>query len=66
MNALMNEYVVWGGPIVTRAVALADCREQGISDKGIDVLVFGRQAVPAPADPEAHVAMLAHIRATFG
>ena len=60
---VMNEYVVWGGPIVTRAEAHADCKAQGLDAKAIDILVFGRQAVPAPADPAANSALLAQIRA---
>jgi hypothetical protein len=63
ITAVMNEYVVWGGPVVTRAEAFADCKAKGIPAKGIDILVFGRQSVPAPADPEAHVEMLRQIQA---
>jgi hypothetical protein len=63
VTQVMNEYVMWGGPIVTRATAYADCKAQGFDAKAIDILVFGRQAVPTPADPEAHVAFLGQIRA---
>lgn len=63
VQQVMDEYVVWGGPIVTRSEAVADCKLQGFDAKAIDVLVFGRKAVPAPADPAAHVAFLRQIQA---
>lgn len=56
VNDLMNEYVNWGGPVITRAVAREDCILKGFDHKAIDILVFGRQGVPAPADPAAHLA----------
>lgn len=66
IDRLMAEYVVWGGPVVTRAEALADCKAQGLDAQAIDVLVFGRAAVPAPDDPAAHSEMLRRIRALVG
>jgi len=66
VQAVMNEYVMWGGPIVTRAEAFADCKAKGFDDKAIDVLVFGRQAVAAPENPAAHVAFLRQIQAMEG
>lgn len=63
VQQVMAEYVVWGGPIVTRAEAYADCKAQGFDARAIDMLVFGRNSVPAPADPAAHVAFLRQIQA---
>lgn len=56
IDQVMNEYVNWGGPIITRAVAREDCILKGFDAKAIDTLVFGRRSVPAPADPAAHLA----------
>jgi hypothetical protein len=63
LDAVLDEYVVWGGPIITRREALADCRANGFDDKAIDTLVFGRREVPAPADPAANLAFLRQIQA---
>jgi hypothetical protein len=65
MTALMNEYVVWGGPIVTRREALADMQSRGFDARAIDISVFGRKAVEAPENPEAHVAFLRQIQAQW-
>lgn len=63
LDQVLDEYVVWGGPIITRREALADCKAKGFGAKAIDVLVFGRREVDAPADPAAHVACLRQIQA---
>ncbi len=63
---LMNEYIAWGGPIVTRAEARADMLARGFDAKAIDVCVFGRRSVEAPADPAAHVAFLRQIQQLDG
>lgn len=63
IDAVLDEYVVWGGPIVTRREALADMRTRGFDARAIDISVFGRQSVEAPADPAAHVAFLRRIQA---
>lgn len=55
LDLVLDEYVAWGGPVITRRVALQDCRDRGFSDKAIDVLVFGRTEVPAPENPEWHL-----------
>lgn len=66
ITLVMNEYVNWGGPIITRAMAREDCILKGYDAKAIDILVFGRQSVPAPADPEAHVAFHRQVQVTEG
>jgi hypothetical protein len=63
VTAVMNEYVVWGGPIVTRREALADMQSRGFDARAIDICVFGRKAVEAPENPEQHVAFLRQIQA---
>ena len=63
IERVLDEYVVWGGPVVTRREVLADCQSKGFDARQIDVLVFGRQSVAAPADPAAHVAFLRQIQA---
>jgi hypothetical protein len=65
LTTLMNEYVVWGGPIVTRREALADMQSRGFDARAIDISVFGRKAVEAPENPEAHVAFLRQIQARW-
>ena len=60
---VMNEYVVWGGPIVTRAEAYADMTARGFDARAIDISVFGRQSVEAPENPEAHLAFFRQIQA---
>lgn len=63
IDQVLDQYVVWGGPVVTRREALADCRSKGLDAKAIDISVFGRREVPAPSDPAAHVAFLRQIQA---
>jgi hypothetical protein len=63
VQAVMNEYVIWGGPIVTRAVAYADMKARGFDARAIDISVFGRKAVEAPADPAAHLAFFRQVQA---
>lgn len=63
IQQVMDEYVMWGGPIVTRAEAYADMKARGFDARAIDINVFGRAAVPAPEDPSAHVAFLRQIQA---
>lgn len=63
IDRILDEYVVWGGPIVTRREALADMRTRGFDARAIDISVFGRKSVEAPADPAAHVAFLREIQA---
>jgi hypothetical protein len=55
IDKVLDEYVPWGGPIVQRRVLLAEMREQGFDAKAIDFWVFGRNAVPAPENPEWHL-----------
>ena len=57
VDLVLDEYVVYGGPIITRRELLSTLREQGASAKFIDFWVFGRTSVPAPVDPAAHLAM---------
>lgn len=59
---VMNEYVQWGGPIVTRIEAYNDCIAKGMTAREADYCAFGRQAVPAPADPAGHLAFLRQIQ----
>lgn len=61
IDRVLDEYVNWGGPIITRREVLADVKAKGFSAREIDILVFGRTEVPAPADPAAHSAMHAQI-----
>lgn len=63
IQQVMNEYVMWGGPIVTRKVAYDDCIAKGMTPRQADYCAFGRQSVPAPADPAAHLAFLRQIQA---
>ncbi len=63
VEQVMNEYVAWGGPIVTRQVAYDDCIAKGMSAHAADYCAFGRQSVEAPADPAAHLAFLRTIQA---
>lgn len=63
IDQVLDQYVMWGGPVVTRREALADCQAKGFNSREIDILVFGRQSVEAPADPAAHVAFLRQIQA---
>lgn len=66
MTSLMNEYIVWGGPIVTRAEAVKDAQLRGLSAKCIDISIFGRKAVDAPECPEWHVDFLRQIQQMDG
>lgn len=63
VQQVMDEYVVWGGPIVTRAEAYADCIAQGMDARQADYCAFARKAVPTPADPAANLAFLRQIQA---
>ena len=63
IDNLMDEYIMWGGPIVTRREALADMQSRGFDARAIDISVFGRKAVEAPENPEQHVAFLRQIQA---
>ena len=63
IDRVLDEYVVWGGPSITRREALADCRAKGFDDKAIDVLVFGRSQAETPADPAAHLAFWRQVQA---
>lgn len=62
VTAVMNEYIPWGGPVITRAEAYADMKARGFDAKAIDISVFGRQAIPAPEDPAAHLAFFRRIQ----
>lgn len=62
----MNEYVMWGGPIVTRHEAYKDCIAKGMDARQADYCAFGRQSVPAPEDPAAHLAFLRRIQMAEG
>jgi hypothetical protein len=66
VQAVMNEYVMWGGPIVTRKMAYDDAIASGFTAREADYMTFGRKAVEAPADPAAHVAFLRQIQALEG
>lgn len=61
IDQVMDEYVVWGGPIVTRKMAYDDAIASGFTAHQADYMAFGRKAVDAPADPAAHVAFLRQI-----
>jgi hypothetical protein len=63
IDTILDEYVVWGGPVVTRREALADMQSRGFDARAIDISVFGRQAVEAPENPAEHVAFLRQIQA---
>ena len=63
LDQVLDEYVMWGGPVVTRREALADCRAKNMSAREIDAHVFGRRSVEAPVNPEQHVAILRQIQA---
>jgi len=66
IDKVMNEYVVWGGPIVTRHEAYKDCIARGMSVQQADYCAFGRQAVPAPENPEANLDFLRRIQFAEG
>lgn len=51
VDALMAEYVNWGGPIITRAEAYRSAVAEGITGPQLDYVIFSRTAVPAPEDP---------------
>lgn len=55
IDKVLDEYVTWGGPIVTRRDVLNHMRAEGFDAKAIDFWVFGRNAVPAPENPEWHL-----------
>jgi hypothetical protein len=61
VDRVMAEYVCWGGPVVTRAVAYRSAIRAGFA--GLDAAnhVFIRPTVPAPDDPDAERAFLARI-----
>lgn len=63
IDQVMNEYVMWGGPVITRAEAYADMKARGFDARAIDISVFGRAAVPAPEDPAAHLDFFRRIQA---
>jgi hypothetical protein len=66
VTAIMSEYVMWGGPIVTRAEAARDCQLRGFSHGMLDYTVFSRPAVEAPEDPEMHSDFLRRIQVADG
>lgn len=66
IDKVLDEYVVWGGPIVTRREALADAKLRGFSARQIDYCIFGRREVEAPADPAAHSDFLYRIQSMDG
>jgi hypothetical protein len=66
VTEFMNEYVAWGGPIVTRKVAYDDCILKGFTAHQADFMAFGRKAVEAPADPAGHLAFLRRIQMAEG
>ncbi len=66
VTEFMNEYVAWGGPIVTRKVAYDDCIAKGMTAHEADYCAFGRQSVPAPEDPAGHLAFLRSIQLAEG
>jgi len=63
VDTVLDQYVVWGGPVVTRREAMADCKAKGFDARAIDTLVFGRREALAPADPRAEVEFLRQIQA---
>ena len=63
LDVVLDEYVMWGGPVVQRRVALADMQARGFDARAIDISVFGRKAVEAPESPEAHLAFIREIQA---
>lgn len=66
VQQVMDEYVMWGGPIVTRHEAYKDCIAKGMIAHEADYCAFGRQSVPAPEDPSAHLAFLRSIQSAEG
>lgn len=66
VQAVMNEYVMWGGPVVTRHEAYKDGQLRGFDARMLDYTVFGRPAVAAPENPEWHVEFLRHIQEMDG
>jgi hypothetical protein len=66
VQQVMNEYVVWGGPIVTRHEAYKDCIAKGMTTREADYCAFARQSVEAPEDPAAHLAFLRRIQLAEG
>lgn len=66
IDLVLDEYVNWGGPVVTRREALADAKLRGFTDREIDIAIFGRRTVEAPADVVANVAFLSRIRQLEG
>lgn len=62
VQQVMDEYIVFGGPIITRKVAYDDCIAQGFTAHEADYIAFARTAVPAPADPAAHLAFFRQIQ----
>jgi hypothetical protein len=63
IQQVMDEYVVFGGPIITRKVAYDDCIARSFTAHEADYIAFARKAVPAPADPAAHLAFFRQIQA---
>lgn len=66
VTIVMNEYVNWGGPIVTRAEAYRDGQLRGYSPRMLDYTVFARTAVETPENPEWHVDFLHRIQVKDG
>ena len=62
LDVVLDEYVMWGGPVVQRRVALADMQARGFDARAIDISVFGRRAVEAPENPEQHLAFFRQIQ----
>lgn len=65
IDKVLDEYVVYGGPIIQRREVLASMRRQGFDDKAIDFWVFGRQSVPTPEDADMHLAFHRQIEAKY-
>ena len=63
VGRMMNEYVNWGGPIVTRYNAYQDMIARGFTTERANYAAFSRTAVPAPDNPSANLAFLRRITA---
>lgn len=63
VQKFLSEYIVWGGPIVTRLEAYQDCMQRGIVGSERDYAVFARKAVDAPDDAANQLAWLRQVQA---
>lgn len=57
IDAVMHQFIVWGGPVIKRHEALKQAREQGFTDDELQFIVFAREEVEPPEDPAFHRAV---------